>query len=107
MVFLFYLVGMMVYLTTVSMNYSDKTKVSLWYYPAGMALSLLSNFLWMYLAKHAVNPNQIYIRGILWDSMIIFAYSILPLFVCNIKFTTIQLCGVGFVLFGLGLLKTA
>lgn len=107
MLFLLYLMGMMVYLATVSMNYSDKAKAALWYYPAGMTLALISNFLWMYLAKHAVNPNQVYIRGILWDSMIIFAYSILPVLIYNIKFTTLQLFGVGLILFGFGLLKSA
>lgn len=107
MVFLLYFIGLLVYLTTVSMNYSDKAKASFWYYPAGMTLALLSNFLWMYLAKHSLNSNQVYVRGIFWDFMIIFAYSILPIIAYDVKFTTLQLCGAGLILFGFGLLKSA
>lgn len=89
------------------MNYSDKAKASNWYFPAGMALALVSNSIWMYLAKHSANTNQVYVRGIIWDSMIIFAYSILPIFIFNVRFTIGQSFGVAFILFGFGLLKFA
>jgi multidrug transporter EmrE-like cation transporter len=102
-----YFIGFMVYLFTVCMNYSDKAKAAFWYYPLGMVLSLVSNYIWMYLAKNSENPNQVYVRGLVWDSMIIFCYSILPFFFFSVKFGIYQSIGVGLVLIGLGLIKFA
>jgi hypothetical protein len=102
-----YFIGLAIYLITVSMSYSDKSKAAFWYYPLGMALSLVTNYLWMNLAKTSDGSNQVYVRGIVWDSMIVLAYSVLPFFCFNVKLTAVQSLGAGLVIIGLGLIKLA
>lgn len=99
-----YLLGFLLYVLSVLMMYSSKVKESSWYIPISMVMSLSGTFLWTWVVKHTNDPNTLYVRGLIWDSILLGCYSFIP-FLLGVKFTGTALLGIALILLGFGVLK--
>lgn len=100
-----YALGFIIYCLAVTLSYSDKVKASHWYYPVGLALAIGCNFLWLYVAKHTPDKHDIYISGLVWDSLIVGCYALIPVLFFGVRFSGATAIGVLLVIVGLFLTK--
>lgn len=99
-----YLLGLLIYIISVYITYSDKIKQSPYYFYIGISLSMVCSFLWMYIAKHS-SGKQLYLNGIYWDSMIVGCYSLIPVLAFGVRMSSLNFLGVFLVLVGIFLTK--
>lgn len=100
-----YVAGFALYCLSVALSYSDKAKASAWYYPLGLALAFAANYLWLYIAKTTPEKSQIYLAGLLWDSMIVGCYVLIPVLFYGVRFGFLTALGICLVVSGLILTK--
>jgi multidrug transporter EmrE-like cation transporter len=100
-----YAIGLAFYAMSVWLSYSAELKSSKWYFPIGILLAIVCNFLWLYVAKHSDTKHAIYMNALLWDSMIVGSYAIIPVLLFGVRFSTVNLFGVVLVIFGIVLTK--
>ena len=102
-----YVVGLLLYFASVVVSYSNGLKQTQWYFPLGMLLAIIVNFLWLYIAKNSPDKDVLYVRALIWDSMIVGAYVLVPLLFYNVRPTGYTLAGCTFIVIGLILTKLA
>ena len=100
-----YIVGMAVYISSVLVSYSTSLKQTNWYFPIGLSLAIVANTMWLYIAKHSSVKDDLYVRGLVWDAMIVSAYVIVPLIWYGVRPTGYTLAGCIFIVIGLILTK--
>ena len=94
--------GAIIYLATAWMSYSDPIKASTFYYPLGIFLSVIANAAWLTIAKIVPNRDDILIYGAFWDTIILGAFTLVPLLFFDVRLT--QKDTIGFCLIILGIL---
>lgn len=99
-----YIAGLILYSLSVCISYSDTAKASSWYFPLGVSFSMIAAFIWMWIAKNSQAQNDIYIRGLIWDSMIVGCYTFIP-FLFGVRLTGLSMLGALLVVVGLILTK--
>jgi hypothetical protein len=100
-----YLVGFVIYILSVVVSYSNGLKQTHWFFPIGLILAVIVNFLWLYIAKESPLKDQLYVRALIWDSMIVGAYVLVPLVLYGVRPTGYTLAGCVFIVLGLILTK--
>lgn len=105
MIALAYSIGLALYFASVAVSYSKDFKASHYYFPVGLLLALTVNFLWLYIAKHSPNKESIYVRGLIWDSMIVGSYALLPIAFYGVRLSGFMLVGAVLIVSGLVLVK--
>ena len=100
-----YLIGLITYILSVVVSYSTALKQTQWYFPIGLALAFVANFIWLYIAKNSFDKESLFVRGLVWDSMIVGAYVIVPLTLYSVRPTGYTLIGCTFIVIGLILTK--
>lgn len=88
----------------VLLSYSDKIKATNWYFPLGLFLATITNLLWLWIAKNSPNKADIYLRGLIWDSILVGCYVLVPLFL-GVRLNLATSLGVILVVIGLILTK--
>lgn len=104
MIALYYFVGMIIYTLSAIMSYSVKAQAAKWYFPVGIAMAMLANFIWLYIAKNSIG-HQTMIRGLIWDSMIVMCFVAVPISMYGVKLTSTTLLGVSLIVVGIILTK--
>ena len=105
MIPIIYTIGFVLYCLSVVLSYSYKLKASSLFFPIGLTLALIVNYLWLYIAKISINKHDIYLRGLVWDSMIVGCYVLIPILFYGVKFNITTAIGIGLVVLGLILTK--
>lgn len=104
---LLYLIGLVVYALAAGVSYSSSFKQSPYYYWFGIASAVIANLIWFYIAKHTENKADLYIRALVWDSMIVGAYVIIPMLFMGVRLAGWSLVGAWLIIIGLILTKIA
>jgi multisubunit Na+/H+ antiporter MnhE subunit len=100
-----FIAGLALYVSAVMMLYSDRVKSSAYYFPLGLAIAVAANFLWLYIAKNTADKHDVYIRGLIWDSMIVGCYAVVPVLMYGVAFTGRMAMGVAMIVAGIVLTK--
>ena len=105
MIPLFYLFALVVYSASVALSYSNYAKAQSWYFPVGVGMAMLANFVWMYIAKTTIGSHEIYLRGLYWDFIIVGCYAFIPVLFFGVSFNGIKAFGVALTVVGMILTK--
>jgi hypothetical protein len=58
-----------------------------------------------YIAKNTADKHDVYIRGLIWDSMIVGCYAVVPVLMYGVAFTGRMAMGVAMIVAGIVLTK--
>ena len=105
MIYAQFIFGLCLYLCMAFSSYHPSFKMSPLYFPVGIGAAILCNLLWFSIAKSDLNSSSLVVKGLIWDTMLMLCYLVVPLVFFNAKFTTTQAVGVGLTLLGLFLTK--
>lgn len=86
-------------------SYTDDWRNSYWYIPVITVVGLLINMIWAGVVKYLDDKQQIYIFGLVWDSIMMTTYYLLPILFFNVKLTKQTIFGLLFVVAGVIVLK--
>jgi hypothetical protein len=94
------MIGSLIYIMGICLSYSH-FKDTKWYFPVGIGLGMITNYLWFSIAKDLkTDKDQLLLYGIYWDSMIISLYVLMPVLIFGARASGWALLGL--VLMGLG-----
>lgn len=102
-----FFIGFCMYFGLASISYNSKIKSLSYYYLIGIAFAIVSNFLWLYLAKREVDPSKLVILGLIWDTMLTLTYLVVPFLFYGAVLNKVQLVGLVLTVVGLVLVKIA
>lgn len=102
-----YILGAILYSIAVCLAYSGSFKESKWYFLIGIAVGVLANYIWLWIAKHSPDKHQIYISGLIWDSVLVGAYTLIPIMFFGVRFTNLTALGVILIVSGFLVIKIA
>jgi len=95
---LFYLLGAYI-------AYDVAIKASPWFLPAGIAVGIVSNLIWLYVTKITTDNKDLFLYGLVWDVMMMAAYIIVPMLLFDVRLDWKQTVGTILVVLGLILTK--
>ncbi len=101
---LFYIVAIGLYCMAVYLNYSS-LRTSGWFIPAGLVLSLITNLVWLFIVQNTPDKHLLYVRGLIWDAIIVGAYALIPILFFGVRLTGWTLIGGITTMVGLVLMK--
>lgn len=104
MIAFYYIVGLVIYTLSAMMSYSNKAQSAKWYFPVGVGMAMLANFLWLHIAKISVG-HETFVRGLVWDSMIVMCYVLVPIILYGIRLTGFTALGAALIVAGMFLTK--
>lgn len=99
-----FILGIIVYTTTVFLLYSGTFKASPYYYWIGLLIGFVTNSLWLYIAKQS-EGSTLYMRGLIWDCIIVGTYVLIPPLFFSIKMNPTAVVGCVFIIIGMILTK--
>lgn len=99
--------GFLTYVAAVSLAYNDYAKSQWWYYWVGIGLAIVGNYLWLWIAKSSPEKNSVYFNGLVWDSIIVGVYSLVPIAMFGVRFSMLTGLGVLMVVIGMITIKVA
>lgn len=99
-----FIVGLVFYSLTVCLLYSSNFKNSPYYYWVGLVIGLITSSLWLFIAKQSEGSN-LYVRGLIWDCMIIGTYVLIPALFFDVRLTLMTTIGCVFIVIGMLLTK--
>lgn len=105
MILAIFAMGALAYSATAWISYYEPVKLSPYYFPIGLALSLAANFGWLMIAKIVPNRDEILIYGAFWDIMIMMAFLAVPLLWFEVRLETKESIGLAFIIVGILTLK--
>lgn len=76
-----------------------------WYYALGLFLGLIPNALWLTIASRAKLPAQIMLYGVVWDSLRMCVYVLMPILFFGVKPTIYTTIGIVLIAFGLLIIR--
>lgn len=100
---LFFL-GFILYFVTVWGMYTDSVKNHPWYVPGSMLFGTAFSWVWPLVVKLTPNAQDVYIRGMLWDTMLVGCYAFLP-YLFGLKPTPMVVVGGVIAVVGLLIMK--
>lgn len=74
------------------------------YYWVALGIGLITNSIWLYITKNSEN-SSLYVRSLLWDSIIVGAYTLIPPLMFGIKLSPTVIIGCIFIVAGIVLTK--
>lgn len=105
MIYIQFLLGLLAYCAAASISYFDAFKVSKFYIPAGIAIGIVCNIIWLSIAKNEKNPSLLMLKGLYWDCMLMGVYLLIPFLFFKAQINTTQALGILLVITGLVLTK--
>lgn len=105
MIYVQFLIGFVAYFVIATVSYSETIKSSPWFYPIGLFGALIANLTWLWISSLDKNASSLMIKGLWWDSMLVFVYLIVPIIFFGARFSLYQGIGVGLIVLGIALTK--
>lgn len=100
-----FLIGLLAYAALAHLSYSEFKTTGLPFFLTGLAIALAANGCWLWIAKMEPDASKLVIKGLYWDSMIVFAYLIIPILFYSVKLSSGQILGTFLILAGIILTK--
>jgi drug/metabolite transporter (DMT)-like permease len=76
-----------------------------WFIPINVLIGVALSTIWYINIRNLDDKDRIYFYGVVWDMGIVLTYYILPIIFFEVKLNRFGLAGVGFMIFGMLLLK--
>ena len=86
-------------------QYSDKIRNSNYYLLTALVFSVVSNILWVSLARKLSDQKEIFKYGFYWDTSTYIPIILIPLFFFGMRQSPLAWCGVGLIIIGVILLR--
>lgn len=86
-------------------SYHSGIKTSQFYFPLGIGMALVSNFIWFSIAKQDHDSSSLMIKGLTWDAILVSTYLLVPVLFFGARFTTMQIIGIVLTVVGLFITK--
>lgn len=106
---MYFILGFILYLAQsyVCFNYANKSLPNLayWWPVFGAIFGAVTGSIWFRVVWTSSSPEQLYIRGIWWDTAIFAAYMVAPVMLYGVRLTSAQWIGCSLILLGLGIAK--
>lgn len=99
-----FFLGFLFYALVVIGMYTPAIKTHQYYIPGSMLFALAASFLWPWVTQNTESQEELYLRGIIWDAMLIGCYSLIPIFF-GVRLTPMAMFGVVLVLVGIATMK--
>jgi hypothetical protein len=104
MVYLLFVLGFILYAFSAWFMYQNHFKDQWFFLPVSISAGILGSILWGTVAKITLATNELYMRGLIWDAMLVGCYTLLPFF-WGVKLSMTSYVGVGITVVGLVLTK--
>lgn len=106
MITLAYTIGFIVYSLAVVLSYSDRLKNTSWvFFSLGLVLAVIANVLWLWIARTTQIPSELYIRALVWDSMIVGTYTLVPIMMLGVRLSSTAIIGIFIIIVGIAITK--
>lgn len=97
--------GVIIYVIYALVVFNPTFKTSSWYVWLGLLIALLGNLVWMLIAKSSDNSNQMMFYALLWDSMVVMSFVLVPVFAYGVKLSLVTIIGIATTTLGLIVMK--
>lgn len=105
MILLNFILGFLFYCLATILSYNQKAKEAYWFFPVGIILGILINFLWLGIAKETTNNDILIKYALYWDIMAVLIYSSLPIVFLNVSVSITTLIGLFLSIVGVIFIK--
>lgn len=105
MIYLSFFIGFLIYSLNAYMSYHKGWQTQSFYFPLGMAIGLISSFMWLWVSKLVVEPSRLVKIGLYWDVMMTLCFLFIPVLLFNAKLSAANWLGVILILGGIVLTK--
>lgn len=102
---LYFLLGGLAIAAGVIASYAPAIKASMAYYPLGIGLAMINNYIWLKIAKSTNDSSKLLMLGVYWDSMIVLSYVLLPVIFFGARAHGTSLLGIVLIVVGMMLTK--
>ena len=75
-------------------------KESWYYFPLGIGIAIIANFIWLSIAKTTNDSGEILILGAYWDIMILLTFIVIPFIFFEVNLSKTQYLGLGLIFTG-------
>lgn len=101
-----FILGWVFYMSAAVVAYHPSIKsATMLYYGLGLVIALLCNITWLFIARHSETAAQIYYRGLVWDSLIVGSYVLVPILFFGVRLSLQASLGLVLIVIGLFLSK--
>jgi drug/metabolite transporter (DMT)-like permease len=104
MIALYFLMGALLYVVSVCLIYNESFKKTPYFIWVGLFVGLVANYVWLSIAKQSKGAD-LYVRGLIWDCLMIAAYTLIPVMFYGIKLTPTTIIGCVLIIVGIFLTK--
>ncbi len=94
-----------VYAIGCAFTYNEKFRQSDWFVLIGVAIGVTINALWFYAVKCLDDKDRIYTFGLIWDSIMMITYYLLPILMFGVKLDKVTIIALLLIVIGMVLLK--
>lgn len=81
-------------------SYSTQFQKHILFFPAGLAIVLMNNSLWFYLARSSASGSDLFVKRIVWDIMAAVPALLIPLLLYRVSPSPYQIAGAIVISFG-------
>lgn len=100
-----FLLGLLFYSLAVALSYNETVKASWYYFPVGILIGMITNFLWFWIAKQISDKSIIIKYGFYWDTMIVLTYALIPMLFFGVRLSSMTEIGIALIAIGIILTK--
>lgn len=100
-----FLIGILIYCAMAYISYEVGFKSSIYYFPVGLILALLANFIWLTIAKRTLDTKELFIYALIWDICLTLSYFVTPLVLFNLSLDIKHVIGVILIILGIIAIK--
>ena len=99
MTLMYFIISFLIYCAICALPYTS-FKHSKCYYLLAVS-GIITQGLWLTIAKLSKSNNDLLIRGIYFDAMITTVYIVIPIMFFNVSLTKMNICGIALIILGL------
>lgn len=99
------MLGAAIYGSYAWVTFNPSFKDSWFLVPAGLALAIMGNLLWILIAKKTPNPADLTVYGMAWDAMITVSFVLVPVVLFGVRFSGTSGLGLILAILGIFLMK--
>lgn len=105
MIYIYFLLGAIVYSIGTEITYSDILKKSKYYAIYGVTVGIFANFIWYTIVQKVDNKENLLKLGFYWDSMIIGCFLLIPVLFHGVRPQLNTILGILLIIAGIVLTK--
>jgi hypothetical protein len=93
------------YLVSAYLSYADEIRQGRWYLPVTILLGLAGTSVWVWVARELDDNKKIYVYSLCWDTIMVTAFYVVPLFFFGVKIDRWSMVGLALMITGFLIIK--